>query len=639
MHQSPLATRRFGTSADGLRAVALTAALAALATLVPFRTDAQTQPQPPAPAPRGGIGANLEYPVLPIGSPLPDFNLPGVDGKNHKASEYSGKALAIVFESNHCPVSQLYEERIEKLYADYKNKGVTLVAINPNNPKTVRLDELGYTDVTDSLPEMKLRAQFRGIDWPYLYDGDTQGVSMKFGAVATPHIFIFDDQRKLRYQGRIDDNQREDLVKSQDARNALDAVLAGKPVPVAETRAFGCTTKWLSKASGVEQEWARIQAEPVNVEMVDAAALKELRANNTEKVMLVHFWSTGCALCTQRVLRPRVDLPHVPQARLQPGDGEHERPCRFRRRAERPEEGIRLEPQQTVRERRSRRAAGGVGREMEPVRAADDGHRAGRQRALPEGREVRHPRGPSHHTRRHARHQRLHRIESVLDARRRRDEEEARHPAGAGFRRREKIGVIHVQPVTLERDGIRLEPLTPDHEAALIEAAADGRLWDLWFTTVPFPDAMAAYISTALQGQRDGHMLPWAVRDAASGDDHRLDPLPRHRPGHRPRRDRLHLVSRRAGSAPHVNTTCKLLLLAHAFDTLGCKVVGLRTDNFNFRSQRAIEGLGAKKDGVLRHHAMRRDGSVRDSVMYSILAAEWPDVRRHLELRLARHAR
>ena len=212
-------------------------------------------PQPPAPAARGGIGANLEYPVLPIGSALPDFNLPGVDGKNHKASEYSGKALAIVFESNHCPVSQLYESRIEKLHEDYKNKGVTLVAINPNNPKTVRLDELGYTDVTDSLPEMKMRAQFRGIDWPYLYDGDTQGVSMKFGAVATPHIFIFDQQRKLRYQGRIDDNQREELVKTQDARNAIDAVLAGSrcrsPRPGrSAARRSGCRRPRASSRSG-----------------------------------------------------------------------------------------------------------------------------------------------------------------------------------------------------------------------------------------------------------------------------------------------------------------------------------------------------------------------------------------------------
>jgi peroxiredoxin len=246
-----------------------------------------------------GIQANADHPVLPIGSPLPDFTLPGVDGKTHKAGEYAaGKVLAIVFESNHCPVSQLYEGRIEKLYADYRRKGVTLVAINPNNPKTVRLDELGYTDVTDSLPEMKLRARLRGIEWPYLYDGDTQSISMKFGAVATPHIFLFDRERKLRYQGRIDDNQREELVKTQDARNAIDALLADRPVPVAETTAFGCTTKWLSKASGVEQEWARIEAEPVTVDMVGADELKKLRANPTDKVMLVYLWANGCAACT-----------------------------------------------------------------------------------------------------------------------------------------------------------------------------------------------------------------------------------------------------------------------------------------------------------------------------------------------------
>jgi RimJ/RimL family protein N-acetyltransferase len=197
--------------------------------------------------------------------------------------------------------------------------------------------------------------------------------------------------------------------------------------------------------------------------------------------------------------------------------------------------------------------------------------------------------------------------------------------------------VIDVQPVTLERDGIRLEPLTQEHEPALIAAAADGQLWDLWFTTVPFPDATAAYIATALQGQRDGHMLPWAVRDAASGEiigSTRYHDIVA-------AIDRVEIGYtwyRASRQRTAVNTTCKLLLLAHAFDTLGCKVVGLRTDNFNFRSQRAIEGLGAKKDGVLRHHARRRDGSVRDSVLYSILAAEWPDVRRHLELRLARHA-
>jgi RimJ/RimL family protein N-acetyltransferase len=197
--------------------------------------------------------------------------------------------------------------------------------------------------------------------------------------------------------------------------------------------------------------------------------------------------------------------------------------------------------------------------------------------------------------------------------------------------------VIQAQPVTLERDGIRLEPLGLEHESGLVAAASDGRLWELWFTTVPVPEAMAAYIATALAGQRDGHMLPWAVRDLTSntiiGSTRYHDivlAIDRVEIGYT-----WYAKSRQRTA---VNTTCKLLLLAHAFDTLGCAVVGLRTDNFNFRSQRAIEGLGAKKDGVLRHHAMRRDGSVRDSVLYSILATEWPDVRKHLELRLARHA-
>ena len=196
--------------------------------------------------------------------------------------------------------------------------------------------------------------------------------------------------------------------------------------------------------------------------------------------------------------------------------------------------------------------------------------------------------------------------------------------------------MIDVRPTVLERDGIRLEPLTDDHADALNSAAADGRLWELWFTAVPAPDLMPAYVATALQGQRDGHMLPWVVRDLSTGaivGSTRYHDIV-------PAIDRVEIgytwYAERC-QRTHVNTTCKLLLFAHAFETLGCKVVGLRTDNFNFRSQRAIEGLGARKDGVLRHHAARRDGTVRDSVMYSILLAEWPDVRRHLELRLARH--
>jgi len=197
--------------------------------------------------------------------------------------------------------------------------------------------------------------------------------------------------------------------------------------------------------------------------------------------------------------------------------------------------------------------------------------------------------------------------------------------------------VIALRPTILEGRGIRLEPLTEDHQEALAAAAGDGRLWELWFIAVPPPDGMRAYVAEALKGQRDGHMLPWAVRDLASGTiigSTRYHDIV-------PGIDRVeigHTWYAQSRQRTHVNTTCKLLLLGHAFDTLGCKVVGLRTDTFNFRSQRAIEALGARKDGIIRHYGARRDGSARDVVMYSILAAEWPEVRRHLELRLARHA-
>ena len=317
--------------------------------------------------------------MLPIGSPLPAFDLPGIDGKNHRSSEYaSSRLLAVVFESNHCPVSQLYEARIDKLHEEYGRKGVAFVAINPNNPKAVRLDELGYTDVTDSLPEMKLRAQARGISWPYLYDGDTQATSMKFGAVATPHLFIFDHERKLRYQGRIDDNQREELVKVHDARNALDALLARRPVPVRETKTFGCTTKWLSKASGVEQEWARIQKEPVTVGMVGVDELKRMRANPTDKVMLVRFWSTGCADCTRDFFDLETTYRMYRQRAFDLVTISTDPPARVCGRHGVPEEAARIEPEQAVRHQRSRNAAGGMGGEVEPRCAADDGDRARR---------------------------------------------------------------------------------------------------------------------------------------------------------------------------------------------------------------------------------------------------------------------
>jgi peroxiredoxin len=285
------------TIMDSSRALRTTAAVVGAVVLTIGLLPAQGQ----APAGRKGIQQDQDHPILEIGAPAPEFALPGVDGKVHRLNEYAGaKVLAIVFECNHCPTSQLYESRIEKLYNDYKGKGLAMVAINPNNPKSVRYDELGYTDVTDSLAEMKIRAAFRKIEWPYLYDGETQGVSTKFGVVATPHIYLFDQQRKLQYQGRIDDNQREDLVKSEDARNAIDAMLAGKPVPAATTRAFGCTTKWMSKATGVEQEMERIQGTPINLTAATADGIKTLRTNGTDKPVLVYVWSPDCATCASQ---------------------------------------------------------------------------------------------------------------------------------------------------------------------------------------------------------------------------------------------------------------------------------------------------------------------------------------------------
>ena len=197
--------------------------------------------------------------------------------------------------------------------------------------------------------------------------------------------------------------------------------------------------------------------------------------------------------------------------------------------------------------------------------------------------------------------------------------------------------MITLAPIVLEDNGVRLEPMTDAHHEALSLAAADGELWNLWFTAVPEPAGMRAYIATALNGQGDGHMLPWVVRDRTTGTiigSTRYHDI-------MPAIDRVeigHTWYAARHQRTHVNTTCKRLLLRHAFETLGCKVVGLRTDRFNFRSQRAIEALGAQRDGVIRHFGMRKDGTARDTVMYSILASEWPDVRRHLDSRLSRHS-
>jgi peroxiredoxin len=245
-----------------------------------------------------GACAEDAHPILALGSPAPNFELPGIDGKAHKLSDYSASlVLVVVFTCNHCPIAQMYETRIAQLDADYRDRGVAVVAIQPNAPEAIRIDELDSSDLSDSLEEMKARAEYKHLQYPYLYDGETQAVTRAFGPQATPHVFVFDQERHLRYEGHMDNSYRTELVKSQDARDAIEALLANREVVVKHTGVFGCSTKWKEKEASRLAAIKRIEAQPVKLEMASADDLKKLRTNPTGKTLLVSFWATWCGSC------------------------------------------------------------------------------------------------------------------------------------------------------------------------------------------------------------------------------------------------------------------------------------------------------------------------------------------------------
>ena len=238
------------------------------------------------------------HPILPLGSSAPDFSLPGVDGKVHSLADYgSSPILVVVFTCNHCPIAQMYEQRIQQLEADYRDRGVAVVAIQPNDPKAIRIDELDSSDLSDSLEEMKIRVAYKNLRYPYLYDGETQSVARAYGPQATPHVFIFDKGRKLQYEGRIDNSYRKEMVNSEDARNAIDALLANREVPVKKTGVFGCSTKWQEKEASRLESLRKIEEQPVKLEMATASDLTSLRSNPTKHMLLVSFWATWCGSC------------------------------------------------------------------------------------------------------------------------------------------------------------------------------------------------------------------------------------------------------------------------------------------------------------------------------------------------------
>jgi len=237
--------------------------------------------------------------VMAIGSSAPEFSLKGTDGKTHTLSSYAdSKILCVIFTSNHCPDSVGAATRMEKIHQDYKDKGVAIVAVSSNNPGALTPDELGYSPFGDSFEEMAPFAAEYGWTFPYLYDGDTQSFATACGAQSTPHVFVFDAERKLRYTGRMDEGQRKKgEVDKSNLRDTLDAMLAGQEVKEPVTRSFGCSTKWLFKKANVAKDQENWEKKEVTVADLDEALAKKLRANGSKNVRLINFWSTTCGPC------------------------------------------------------------------------------------------------------------------------------------------------------------------------------------------------------------------------------------------------------------------------------------------------------------------------------------------------------
>ncbi len=240
--------------------------------------------------------------TLELGAAAPDFDLPGIDGNRHSLKDYAAaKILMVVFTANHCKTAQAYEERLKQIVVDYKDKGLAVVAIAANDPEALALSEMVYSDRGDSFEEIKVRAKERAFNFPYLYDGDTQATARVYGPVSTPHVFIFDEARKLRYVGRVDNAENPAEVKRRDAREALDELLANKPVTVPKTRTFGCSIKWSEKRSFARRELEQMEQEPVTLELADAAAIRALVKNDSPKLRLIDVWSKSCGPCLQEL--------------------------------------------------------------------------------------------------------------------------------------------------------------------------------------------------------------------------------------------------------------------------------------------------------------------------------------------------